>query len=212
MIGCRRTLAKAGVLQAIPSYLRSACARCLIAGLRLTAAPLHYTKDGLDQAAQASNRYSLSRQEASFLRDLSARIYRYFDEQSNPRTGLVLDRTRNNGSPHGAPTPASIAATGFGLTALCLAPGSAGLSENAAVDKVRIALRFFAREAPQVHGWFYHFMDPETGARRLQCEVSSIDTALLLAGVLTARARFPGDEEVGIWPRPSMNGWIFPGC
>ena len=57
-------------------------------------------------------------------------------------------------------------------------------------------LRFFAERAPQEHGWFLHWMDSATGERRWQSEFSSIDTALLLAGVLTARQCFREDAEV----------------
>jgi hypothetical protein len=61
---------------------------------------------------------------------------------------------------------------------------------------VLATLRFFATRATHVHGWFYHWMDARTGARRWNSEVSSIDTALLLAGVLTARQKFRDDAEV----------------
>ena len=58
-------------------------------------------------------------------------------------------------------------------------------------------LRFFANQAFQEHGWFYHWLDTKTGERRWKSEVSSIDTALLLAGVLTARQYFRDDPEIG---------------
>jgi hypothetical protein len=61
---------------------------------------------------------------------------------------------------------------------------------------VLAALRFFAISAPHEHGWFYHFMDSATGERRWRSEISSIDTALLLGGVLTARQFFQDDLEV----------------
>jgi hypothetical protein len=58
-------------------------------------------------------------------------------------------------------------------------------------------LRFFADRAPSEHGWFYHWLDVETGERRWKSEVSSIDTALLVAGALTARQYFADDNEIG---------------
>jgi hypothetical protein len=61
---------------------------------------------------------------------------------------------------------------------------------------VRLTLRFFAARATEEHGWFYHWQDQPTGARRWRSEISSIDTALLLAGVLTARQCFREDREI----------------
>jgi hypothetical protein len=91
---------------------------------------------------------------------------------------------------------ASIAATGFGLTALCIAAERKWVKEDQAKARVRATLRFFADRAEQFHGWFYHWLDAKSGARRWNSEVSSIDTALLLAGVLTARQKFADDKEI----------------
>jgi len=91
---------------------------------------------------------------------------------------------------------ASIAATGFGLTALCIAAERRWITTDEARQRVRTTLRFFRHKAFQKNGWFYHWMDAKTGERRWQSEVSSIDTALLLAGILTARQRFSDDHEI----------------
>ncbi len=91
---------------------------------------------------------------------------------------------------------ASIAATGFGLTALCIAADREWVAQRDARDRVRATLRFFADRAVNFHGWFYHWMDWRTGERRWNSEVSSIDTALLLAGALTARQAFRDDPEI----------------
>jgi hypothetical protein len=133
-----------------------------------------------------------------FLEDLSHRTFRYFLEQSDRQTGLVLDRARADGSPHDAThrNVASIAATGFGLTALCIGAERGWVDRGASLDRVRSALTFFADRAVQQHGWFYHWMDYGSGERRWDSEVSSIDTALLLAGVLTARQYFRGDADI----------------
>jgi hypothetical protein len=84
----------------------------------------------------------------------------------------------------------SIAATGFGLTALCIADSRNYLPRAQIVERVRATLDFHLNRLPEVHGFFYHFNDIETGARIGACELSSIDTSLLLCGVLTARAYF----------------------
>src|SRR3712207_9439633 len=70
------------------------------------------------------------------------------------------------------------------------------MARDEAKRRVLTTLRFFAERAPQEHGWFLHWMDSETGERRWNSETSSIDTALLLAGVLTARQFFREDSEV----------------
>lgn len=133
-----------------------------------------------------------------FIEDLERRSFRYFLEQSDARTGLVNDRARSDGSEidENHRNVASIAATGFGLTALCIGAERGWIARVEARERVRSSLKFFANEARHEHGWFYHWMDARTGARRWQSEVSSIDTALLLAGVLTARGYFREDREI----------------
>jgi hypothetical protein len=145
-----------------------------------------------------TERRRLSRSDDVFLEDLSRRLFRYFGEQADPTTGLVLDRARTDGSPHDERhrNIASIAATGFGLTALCIAAQRGWVQQREARDRVRNTLRFFYERAPQKNGWFYHWMDSQTGERRWESEVSSIDTALLLAGILTARQCFNSDAEI----------------
>src|SRR5262249_47556567 len=128
-----------------------------------------------------------SQGDQTFLEDLSRRIFSYFVEQADPDTGLVLDRARADGSPHDEThrSVASIAATGFGLTALCIGAERGWISRSDAQKRAYSALKFFAERARNEHGWFYHWMDYKSGERRWDSEVSSIDTALLLGGVLT---------------------------
>ncbi len=91
---------------------------------------------------------------------------------------------------------ASIAATGFGLTALCIAAERRWIDPKRARERVRTTLKFFAERAPRERGWFYHWMDARDGKRMWNSELSSIDTTLLLGGVLTARGYFRGDVEI----------------
>jgi putative addiction module component (TIGR02574 family) len=102
--------------------------------------------------------------------------------------GSTLDENHRN--------VASIAATGFGLTGLCIAADRNWINRNQAQERTRNTLRFFANKAFHQRGWFYHWLDAKTGERRWNSEVSSIDTALLLAGVLTARQYFRDDPEI----------------
>jgi hypothetical protein len=151
-------------------------------------------------AATTQQPARLSAQDEAFLEDLSRRAFRYFQDHADPNTGLVLDRARTDGSAHDASHPShditSSAATGFGLTALCIAAERGWISSAEARERVRRTLRFFAERAPQEHGWFLHWMNKPDGARRWQSEYSSIDTALLLGGVLTARQYFRSDAEI----------------
>lgn len=147
---------------------------------------------------RAAQRHSFSARDEAFLEDLERRSFQYFWDQASPRTGLVLDRTRTDGSPtdENHRYIASIAATGFGLTVLCVAAERRWITRRAARDRTRATLRFFANHAVHERGWFYHWMDVNTGVRRWKSEVSSIDTALLVAGILTARQYFHDDREI----------------
>lgn len=152
------------------------------------------------QHARPTAPHSLSKNDEAFLEDLQRRTFQYFRDHADPSTGLVLDRARTNGDTH-PPTHeshniTSSAATGFGLTALCIAAERGWITKREARERVLTTLRFFSERASQEHGWFLHWMDKRTGARRWNSESSSIDTALFLAGVLTARGYFAGDAEV----------------
>ncbi|HJX89397.1 MAG TPA: glucoamylase family protein [Pyrinomonadaceae bacterium] len=141
---------------------------------------------------------SFTPQDQSFLDDLQHRSVQYFLDEANPQTGLVPDRARIDGSSldDNHRDVASTAATGFGLTAICIATERNWISRSEARERVRNTLRFFANKAFHQRGWFYHWIDAKTGQRRWNSEVSSIDTALLLAGVLTVRQYFRNDQEI----------------
>ena len=141
-----------------------------------------------------------------FLDELQRRCFSYFLERTDGGTGLTLDRGCIDGSPYtldDRPT-GSVTVTGFGLAAFCLASERGWISRGDAAERVRTTLRFFAWRAPQERGWFYHWMHVRAGTRAAAfsqrgelSEVSTIDTALLLAGVLTARQCFWDDREIG---------------
>jgi hypothetical protein len=149
-------------------------------------------------SVQAVSSNKLTRTDEVFLEDLEHRSFQYFWEEGDPETGLVPDRARMDGSTldENHRNVASIAATGFGLTALCIAADRNWINRSQAQERTRNTLRFFANKAFQQHGWFYHWLDAKTGVRRWNSEVSSIDTALLLGGVLTARQYFRDDPEI----------------
>jgi hypothetical protein len=154
------------------------------------------------QAAESSQQfetsYQLTREDEQFLEDLERRSFQYFWDQADPQTGLVPDRARTDGTALDKDhrEVGSTAATGFGLTALCIGAERRWITAIEARERTRNTLRFFATKAFEKHGWFYHWLDTKTGQRRWKSEVSSIDTALLLGGILTARQYFHNDREI----------------
>jgi hypothetical protein len=122
------------------------------------------------------------------LDEIQRRAVRYFYDEADPYTGLVRDRARTSG-----PDPrivSSIAATGFGLTAMAIAERRGYLPRSLVLERVERTLRFLASTKQRERGFFYHFQDMRTGDRAWDCEVSSVDTTWLLCGVLHARAHF----------------------
>lgn len=122
----------------------------------------------------------------------------YFFEQASDTNGQVLDRAlaRSTTGKRDHRRMASIAATGFGLTALCIADKRGYLPHDSVLERVRRTLMFHRDGLATTHGFFAHFNDVETGKPFGNTEVSPIDTALLLCGVLTARQYFASDKEI----------------
>jgi len=134
----------------------------------------------------------LTSDDDEFLDEMQRAAFRYFVEQTHPVTGLVRDRARADGSP--SEGKASISAEGFALAAWAIATNRGWVERPAALERVRSMLRFLATKVVRRHGFFYHFMEMDTGARAWQCEVSSIDTGLFLAGAIIAREYFRDPE------------------
>ncbi len=141
---------------------------------------------------------TLLKSDDDFLEDLSRRAFLYFWEQADPHTGLVLDRVRADAvnSKRQSLDVASTANTGFGLTALCIADARRWEDASAIRSRALSILRHLAYGQEHVRGWFYHFVNRKTGERVWKSELSTIDTALLLAGVLTAGEYFSDDAEI----------------
>jgi hypothetical protein len=127
------------------------------------------------------------------LDEIQRASFDFFWTEAGSGTGQVKDRALASGND--TRTISSIAATGFGLTALCIGD-SRGYGNSADIkERVRTTLRFIANQLPQEHGFFYHFVDMNTGARAFSSELSSVDTTILLCGVLTAR-QYYNDTEI----------------
>lgn len=135
---------------------------------------------------------TLSPEDETLLDDIERTAFRFFQEQAHPRTGLVRDRARADGAESAG--KASIAASGFSFSAWVIATERGWVNRAAAVERVRAKLRFLAHEAPRHNGFFYHFMEMDTGERAWKCELSSIDSALVYAGAIVAREYFADPE------------------
>lgn len=129
-----------------------------------------------------------------FLDEIEQACFRFFWEQAAPLTGMVKDRARVEGAD--TYVASSIAATGFGLAALCIADQRGYVHASDVRERVRATLRFVADKLPHEHGFHYHFVDMHSGERMWKCELSSIDTAILVCGILTARQHFHADREI----------------
>ena len=125
------------------------------------------------------------------LQKLQGNTFRYFWKETNPENGLIPDHTSADD------VPASIAGVGFALASYPVAVERSFLSRAQAVERTLATLRFFW-ESPQGsmpdatghRGFFYHFLDVRSGRREWNCELSTIDTTLVIAGALTAAAYF----------------------
>jgi hypothetical protein len=124
------------------------------------------------------------------LDQLQREAFDYFLQEANPANGLILDKTAEN-------WPASIAATGMALAAYPIGVERGYMSRALAVERTLTTLRFFSTsqqgpepDATGYKGFYYHFLDMKTGRRVWQCELSTVDSAFLVAGMLVAGRYF----------------------
>ncbi|HVN92140.1 MAG TPA: glucoamylase family protein [Terracidiphilus sp.] len=136
---------------------------------------------------------SISAEDDQFLNQLERANFLFFWEQANAQTGLIKDRC--NVQIDDRSLSASIASTGFGLTAICIAEKRNFISHAMARLRVVQTLSFLWHKLPTHRGFFFHFANMNTGERIWDSEVSSVDTAILLCGVLTCREYFQ-DREI----------------
>ncbi|MDD5423125.1 MAG: glucoamylase family protein, partial [Candidatus Omnitrophica bacterium] len=160
-----------------------------------------------------------------FLNLVERKAFEFFSEHQDPKTGLFAD-TSGGGD-------ASIAATGFGLAALCIGVERNWIDKETAGNRVALALNTFlpqaGREEPMAegrYGFFYHFLNMHNGKRASRSEISTVDTAILVAGAITAGEFFGGevkdkanflyrrveweqflDKEEGPWRNLFSMGW-----
>jgi hypothetical protein len=163
--------------------------------IRLGALPANLITGQLSRPLPVRAHAELTPSDDEFLEELEKANFNYFWEQTNPETGIVKDRTNVRWPEKpGKSEVGSIAATGFGLTALCIAEKRGYVSSARARERVLTGLRFMWKKLPSERGFFYHWANINTGERVWDSEVSSVDTALLLCGILTCREHFQHSE------------------
>ncbi|MCM8779464.1 MAG: hypothetical protein NC834_06780, partial [Candidatus Omnitrophica bacterium] len=127
-----------------------------------------------------------------FLELVQRKAFEFFWYEANPENGLVKDRANNFASDDYKIS--SVASVGFGLTAICIAEKRGWLSHESAYNRVLTTLKFFRDKMKREFGFYYHFVHLDTGEPLRKSEVSSIDTALFLAGALFCGEFYKGTE------------------
>jgi len=130
---------------------------------------------------------SFSADDEEFLNKLEHDSFSYFLKEINPQNGMIKDSSRPG-------SPCNVAAVGFGLTALCIGESKGWISRTEAHDTILKILQTFRYGAEQEHGFFYRFLNIETGDRFMDSEASSLDTAIFLAGALYSAEYFKGTD------------------
>jgi hypothetical protein len=118
--------------------------------------------------------------------EVESRALQFFIDQANPVSGLVRDRAENFRDTPATERVASIASTGFGMAVIANAAKRGMVTPEFAKAYVEKTLKFAQAHIGRHKGWMFHFVDWETGAQAYQCEYSTIDTALFMAGALYA--------------------------
>ena len=130
--------------------------------------------------------------DSQMLDRLRRESFDYFRHEADLSTGLIADKTQPG-------APSSIAAVGMGLSTYAVAVERGLLPRAKAMEKVLKLLKFFhsSQQGPEpdatgYKGFYYHFLDMPTGRRAAGCELSTVDTAILMAGILTVASYFSG--------------------
>jgi len=123
---------------------------------------------------------------------IQRKAFEFFWNEADKETGLIKDRAKNFGTDDY--TVASIASTGFGLAGLAVGESRGWITHEQAYERALMTLRFFRDKMEHNHGFYYHFVDLKTGERMWESEISSIDTALFLAGALSIGSYFQNTE------------------
>src|SRR5215469_8283737 len=109
----------------------------------------------------------LSREDDAFLEELTRRAFQFFWDASDPNTGITREHLYWNGSPYPIEKRdvGSTGATGFAITALCIAADRDWVPREKARQRALNTVRYYAERAPNEHGWFYHWLNVINGHR-----------------------------------------------
>jgi hypothetical protein len=140
------------------------------------------------------NPHPLNAEDEKFLNHVQKKSFNYFIENVNLKTGLVMDRSNNFKKSGFDYAPATIAGAGFGLSALIVGAERGWISKQKAENITLNTLKYALYHLENKNGFFYHFMDMKTARRVWKCELSSIDTALFIAGVILAMEYYENPE------------------
>ena len=139
--------------------------------------------------------YAITAEESAMLDSIQHKTFLFFLHEHHPEKGIVKDRAANW-------APASIAATGFGIPSFAIGAERKWITREQAAKITLDILKFFANSvqstdanATGYKGFYYHFLRMNSGTREWNCELSSIDTGLLMMGILFARNYYNGDNE-----------------
>lgn len=139
--------------------------------------------------------YPLSADDEALLDSIQYHTFLFFKDKVNPEKGLFKDRAADY-------APSSIASTGFALPTMAAAVERNWMTREEAAQITFNALNFLinseqsdAPDATGYKGFYYHFIDMETGERTWECELSSIDTGLLMMGIIFSRNYYNRDNE-----------------
>ena len=150
----------------------------------------------MNETAERIDKFEkLQEKDKEMLLILQAETFEYFIVEMNPENGLIADKTEPG-------SPASIAAIGLGLSSYIAGVENNLMARENAVKRI-LTLFNFLKNSPQgpgpdasgYKGFYYHFLDMKTGSRAWESELSTIDTAILMAGVLSAANYFTDDNR-----------------
>jgi hypothetical protein len=173
------------------------CARSLLVALTVLSA--FAAAPPAIQAKVTGGRAAATETTDAILDSLQYGAFRYAWDQANPVNGLLRDRSQ-------AGSPCSIAAQGFGFSAICIGVDHGWVTRAAAAARVLTTLQTYwnAPQGPAINGMagykglYYHFLTLGTAVRTFSSELSTIDTALLLAGILDAKQYFDTGDATEI--------------
>lgn len=139
--------------------------------------------------------FPISAEQERMLDSIQQKTFQFFLHEHHPEWGIVKDRAASW-------APSSIAATGFGIPSFAVGVERNWISREEAARITLSSLQFYKNSeqsadtaAAGYKGFYYHFHKMDTGTREWRCELSSVDTGLLMMGVIFARNYFNLDND-----------------